>query len=125
MVNYKQTINEFANNPNLPNCNCHNSSNYIYQPSGHVITGNLNFINNKKLKSIFNKGPNFRVSSKMDFDGCSSEFREQLDKLITKWAKKEKSPQKIFFKYKERVLNIFNPAMPTLVFMKKCIIFNG
>ena len=49
LVNYKQTINEFANNPILPTCNCHNNSNYIYQPSGHVITGDLNFINNKNL----------------------------------------------------------------------------
>ena len=50
----------------------------------------------------------------MDFDGCVNEFIEQLDKLITKWAKKEKVNKKIFSIWKNRVLQIFNARIQKL-----------
>ena len=55
---------------NLPICNCHNNSNYIYQPSGHVITGNLNFIQQDSV-SIYVVckhfiWPDFQNSEKID-----------------------------------------------------------
>ena len=66
LFNYKQTIHDFTDINNLRPCNCNNSK-YIYNPAGHVITGDLNFITNNKLRSIFSNGPNFRYPCKMDF----------------------------------------------------------
>ena len=41
-------------------CNCKTYKNYIYEPLGHVITGDNSICNNKQLETILNKGTNFR-----------------------------------------------------------------
>jgi hypothetical protein len=40
-------------------CSCIHSS-FLYKPLGHVITGDLRIITNKKLRELISKGPNFR-----------------------------------------------------------------
>ena len=37
-------------------CNCSNSE-YIYGPISHVITGDLNIVQDRELKSFLSKGP--------------------------------------------------------------------
>ncbi|MCP4490897.1 MAG: GIY-YIG nuclease family protein [Gammaproteobacteria bacterium] len=44
-------------------CGCQDSK-FLYQPHGHVITGNLDFIENKKLRNIMSKGTKFRIPKK-------------------------------------------------------------
>jgi hypothetical protein len=36
------------------------SSPFIYNPTGHVLTGDLKIINNTSLRDVFAKGPKYR-----------------------------------------------------------------
>ena len=47
-------IDDFKAKP--PDCSC-NSSPFKYSPAGHVITGDLNVIENKPLRDVLAKGP--------------------------------------------------------------------
>jgi hypothetical protein len=60
--NYRQVlrdlnIDDFKSK--LPGCTCA-SSPFIYNLTGHVITGDLKIINNTSLRDVFAKGPKYR-----------------------------------------------------------------
>ena len=62
LFNYKQTlqcldIDHLILNP--PTCSC-SSSSFKYSPAGHIITGDVDIVENEDLKSIILKGPKFR-----------------------------------------------------------------
>jgi len=89
LLNYKQTLEEFAESQCLPSCKCSTSS-FIYGPAGHVITGNLDFIANPTVRTIFEKGPNHRIPQKINYTIISDDFKSQLNNLITKWCREKK-----------------------------------
>ena len=39
-------------------------------PTGHVVTGDLTCIPQKGLRSLFKKGPKYRLPSRIDFNKC-------------------------------------------------------
>ena len=57
-------IHDFIDNPTYCNCKC---SAYCYPADCHVITGDLNIINNHKLKDLILKGPKFREPNKVNW----------------------------------------------------------
>ena len=62
ICNYKQSLrgiklNEYGSQP--PLCSC-SSPTYLYSPAGHVVTVNLNIVENLKLRDILSKGPKYR-----------------------------------------------------------------
>ena len=62
MFNYKQSLPDFKLNEHTsqpPLCSC-SSSTYLYSPAGYVVTGNLNIVENLKLRDILSKGPKYR-----------------------------------------------------------------
>ena len=54
-----QDLNIDASKSKSPDCTC-TSSPFIYNPAGHVTTGDLNIINNTSLGDVFAKGPKYR-----------------------------------------------------------------
>ena len=61
MFNYKYVLRDlnidyFKSKP--PDCTCA-SSPFIYNPTGHVITGGLKMNNNTSLPEVFAKGPKY------------------------------------------------------------------
>ena len=62
IFNYKRVlqdldIDDFKSKP--PDCTCA-SSQFTYNPAGHVITGDLNIVNNTSLRNVLSKGPKYR-----------------------------------------------------------------
>ena len=51
------------------NCKC-SSSAFLYQPLGHVVTGDLSIITNRKLRHFIRKSPNFREQNNINWDLC-------------------------------------------------------
>ena len=52
--NYKQSLRDFKLNEHAsqpPLCSC-SSSTYLYSPAGHIVTGNLNIVENLKFRDI-------------------------------------------------------------------------
>ena len=69
--NYKSKgfITHLFSEPLNNHCAC-KQSNFLYQPLGHVITGDLRVIKNKKLRNLIAKGPNYREQNNIDWDLC-------------------------------------------------------
>ena len=67
---------QFHNNPSQ--CEC-NTASHLYQPYGHVITGDLSIIPNSKLRDLIAKGPKYREPCNVDWDKNLSLLYEAVD----------------------------------------------
>ena len=81
IFNFSSTLSDldyhqFHNNPSQ--CEC-NTSSHLYQPYGHVITGDLSIIPNFKLRDLIAKGPKYREPCKVDWDKNLSLLCEAVD----------------------------------------------
>ena len=47
-------------------CDCESSA-FRYEPHGHVITGNLRIVKNRKLRRLLEKGPKYREQNTIDW----------------------------------------------------------
>ena len=61
----------------------------LYQPYGHVVTGDLPIISNSKLRDLIAKGPKYREPCKVDWDKNLSLLCEAVDQYALQWAKRE------------------------------------
>ena len=61
-------------------CNCTNSKHLNHY--GHIITGDLRIIENKKLCKIISKGPNYREPNNINWKKSKESIVEGLDNLI-------------------------------------------
>ena len=91
IFNFSSTLSDldyhqFHNNPTQ--CEC-NTSSHLYQPYGHVITGDLSIIPNSKLRDLIAKGPKYREPCKVDWDKNLSLLCEAVDQYALQWTKRE------------------------------------
>ena len=68
VFNYNQTLrkinlDDYRNASS--SCDC-DSSTFRYEPHGHVITGDLRIVRNRKLRRLLEKGPQYREQSNID-----------------------------------------------------------
>ena len=54
---------------NLPLCNCQNSP-FVDRDHGHIITGDLRFIENQHLRKLISNGPNYREPRHINHKKC-------------------------------------------------------
>ena len=83
-------------------CEC-NTSSHLYQPYGHVITGDLSIIPNFKLRDLIAKGPKYREPCKVDWDKNLSLLCEAVDQYTLQWAKREIVELSVLSSWKEMV----------------------
>jgi len=62
-------------------CDC-NQSTFRYAPAGHIITGNLDIIENDELRDILRKGTKYRIPTITDCDKVKDDFYESLNRFI-------------------------------------------
>ena len=91
IFNFSSTLSDldyhqFHNNPTQ--CEC-NTSSHLYQPYGHVITGDLSIIPNSKLRDLIAKGPKYREPCKVEWDKNLSLLCEAVDQYALQWTKRE------------------------------------
>ena len=91
---------QFHNSP--PQCEC-NTSSHLYQPYGHVMTGDLSIIPNSKLRDLIPKGPKYREPCKVDWDKNLSLLCEAVDQYALQWAKREMIELSVLSSWKEMV----------------------
>ena len=72
---------QFHNDPSQ--CEC-NTSSHLYQPYGHVITGDLSIVPNSNAK-----GPKYREPCVVDWDKNLSLLCKAFDQYTLQWAKQE------------------------------------
>ena len=105
IFNFSSTLSDlgyhqFHNNPSQ--CEC-NTSSHLYQPYGHVITGDLSIIPNSKLRDLVAKGPKYREPCKVDWDKNLSLLCEAVDQYALQWAKWEIVELSVLSSWKEMV----------------------
>ena len=84
-------------------CECANSV-FIDAHHKHVITGNLEIIQNNRLRLLFTKGPNYRENRGLNWKKASVCIKEGLTELIEIWSAKEKKDPDLFENWKNKVL---------------------
>ena len=66
-------------------CNC-SSSKFSDKDHGHVITSDLNIINNKKLRELFKKRPNYWEKKAINWKKTVSLLKDGFKLFIKKWS---------------------------------------
>ena len=105
IFNFSSTLSDldyhqFHNNPTQ--CEC-NTSSHLYQPYGHVITGDLSIIPNSKLRDLIAKGPKYREPCKVHWDKNLSLLCEAVDQYALQWTKWEMVELSVLSSWKEMV----------------------
>ena len=91
---------QFHNNPSPSECN---TLSHLYEPYGHVITGDLSIIPNSKLRDLIAKGPKYREPCKVDWDKNLSLLCEAVDQYALQWAEWEIVELSVLSSWKEMV----------------------
>ena len=55
----------------------------------HVITGNLNFIPDARVRNIISKGPKYRFPSNIDLPKCRKQIVASLKDFRNRWCRQE------------------------------------
>jgi len=83
IFNYKDTVNNIDINAdlgygtNLPTCDCKNST-FVDADHGHIVTGDLRIIENRHLRKLISKGPNYRESRNINWRKCKEVIENGL-----------------------------------------------
>ena len=62
------------------------NSKYVYQPAGHVVTGNLKIISDSRIRKIVSKDLKYRFPSYINFDKC----REAIASALNDFANRKR-----------------------------------
>ena len=65
----------------IHDCECHNS-NFRNEHHGHILTGDLRFIQNSRLRKLISKGPNFREPRTINWNKAKEEIKNGLDLCV-------------------------------------------
>ena len=82
------------------------TSEYLYKPAGHIVTGDFSIIKDKQLRGLLRKGPKYRIPSKVDFIKCREVLKEALDNYTKRWCKSEGVESHSLNDWKNLILDI-------------------
>ena len=77
---------------------------FIDKNAKHVLTGNLNIVNNNKLRKLLSKGPKYREPVKIDWKLAKMVIAEALDNFIEQLANKKGVTPEYFGNWKHAIL---------------------
>ena len=87
-------------------CKCNNfDPKYINDHHQHILTGDLNIIDNVRLRDIILKGPKYREPCTINFESATDSIRDQLDLYIEQICAKKKASKATFDAWKNEVMN--------------------
>jgi hypothetical protein len=91
LFNYKQTLQFLYIDPltlNPPTCSC-SSSHFKYSPAGHIITGDVDIVENEVLKSLIRKSPKFREPWSFNWRQNFVSIMNAVEDYAKRWAKRK------------------------------------
>ena len=91
VFNYNQTLcninlDDYHNASS--SCDC-KSSTFRCEPHGHVITGDLRIVRNRKLRRLLEKGPKYREQNVIDWKLNKKILLTAIDDYAKNWSKRE------------------------------------
>ena len=89
IFNYRETVSSLSVEidedvsfvRDLPRCECENSQ-FCDPHHNHVITGDLRFVENVKLRQLLSKGPNYREARTINFKKCKVAIETSISSCV-------------------------------------------
>ena len=81
---------------------------------GHVITGNLGIIENRKLRKLLSKGPSYREQNNINWNTNLKILRKSIREYKLQWAKKEKVDSRALDEWECKVIGIVKARIDRL-----------
>ena len=105
IYNFKQSIKDLDFEIGTTNlsCDCH-VSDFRYEPVGHVVTGNLGIVGNRKLRKLLSKGPSYREQNNINWDTNQKIIKKAVRAYKVQWAKKEKVDSRTLDEWECRII---------------------
>ena len=103
--NFRKTMKHFnfdINVSDLP-CTCKESP-FIDKDIGHVVTGNLRIIKDRKLRQLIEKGPSYREQRYINWDLNLKDSMEAVRDYKTRWAKQEMVDIRVLDEWEGRII---------------------
>ena len=86
IFNYKNTVENYNNNDEKNmNCECA-ASPFIDKNHKHIVTGDLEIIENRRLRQLIEKGPNYREKKHINWKKTVSLLKRDIKLFIKKWS---------------------------------------
>ena len=106
IFNYKEVVgnaitDDWKHNA-MTSCNCSHSE-FCDPHHGHIVTGDLRVIENRKLRSLMCKGPTYREKSNISWLKFLIDVKQGLKNCIEKWAQSEKVDAKMLEEWRSKV----------------------
>jgi hypothetical protein len=89
MFNYKEALQDINIEDYLKNpltCGCSHSP-FQYNPSGHVITGDLNIVQHESLRKVISHGPNFREPQHLNWKHNFKIIMDAFEDYARRWKR--------------------------------------
>ena len=108
--NYNKFLNkvtmEEVSNIIQNNCSCDLMPDFIYQPYGHILTGNLDIIKNPELKELFSYGAKHRLPKSISWQATEKEILESLNQHVVSISKRFHLSTSDFSEWKSRIMTL-------------------
>ena len=105
MFNYNQTLRNInLDDYHNASSSCdRESSTFRYEPHGHVITGDLRIVRNRKLRCLLEKGPKYREQNIIDWKLNKKILLTAIDDYAKNWSKRAGHPVSALEEWSETV----------------------
>ena len=104
---------DILENMNNLSCNC-TISPFTYANHGHIVSGDIRIVQNKKLRKLLCKGPKYREPVSISFSNCKTEINNSLTKFSSDWSNRKGVPVKCFTQWISIVMENFNKKIEEL-----------
>jgi hypothetical protein len=84
-------------------CDCSKSP-FMDPSHGHVMTGNLNVVANRKLRVLLSKGPSYREANNIDWGKVYICIKNGVSDYVKTWCNKESVDVRVLSEWKQRLL---------------------
>ena len=88
-------------------CSC-GSSQFLYPPAGHIVTGDLNIIDNADIRNIFAKGAKYRLPYEVNWDYVRNTVISAIDSYVYKLSILHRISTVFFDTFKVRFMKILD-----------------
>ena len=114
---YSQNLNEIGDEECY--CKVEKHKKFVDEYHGHIVTGNLNIIEDTTLKQYMKFGSKFRMESHINVGATIRSFSKELDLYILKCAYKYTWPIESFREWKHKILKTIRGRLKIILRSKK------
>ena len=108
-------LNEFVNDNTSIKCSCKEfNSTFINDHFGHIITGDLNVVDNFKLRNILFKGPKYREPVEIDWKEARDQIKLGLEEYLDKFSNDKGLDKSCFSEWISTVLTLVDDKITLL-----------